>query len=333
MNSDFIAWANMGMSSARDDENCDEELGALLDRAYQWLLAGDVVNALRSLNSQLTATWAAACKGAWADRMRMQCHSHPLLKTLHRDPYTLHGWTKPRGYAGDAVLMDYLYYNQLPSHADELGSSIFPIITRAFTSMSVRYRRQLLRSLIDDTVATVPQARILSVAAGHARELDGSLVTNAAFDGEFVALDQDPLSCAEIERANQGRRVRTINLGVIDLLRRRDLDLGTFDLIYSAGLFDYLSDSLSRRLVKHLLRLLRPGGRLLIANFVPTTKDRGYMEIFMDWNLIYRNEAQMVALAQEAGATVLRSFLDPHRNVVYVEISREAATEAQYQKP
>jgi SAM-dependent methyltransferase len=247
---------------------------------------------------------------------------------LHRDPYTNYAWTKPRGYAGDAVLMDYLYYNQLPAGADDMGRSIFPVITRAFTSMSVRYRRQLLRSLIDDTVTAARQARILSVAAGHARELEGSLVANEIFDGEFVALDQDALSCAEIDRANQGRRVRTINMGVIDLLRRKDLDLGAFDLIYSAGLFDYLSDTLARRLVKHLLRLLRPGGRLLIANFVPTTRDRGYMELFMDWNLLFRDEEQLVRLAQDAGATTLRSFLDPHRNVVYVEISREEMAEA-----
>lgn len=36
---------------------------------------------------------------------------------------------------------------------------------------------------------------------------------------------------------------------------------------------------------------------MLIANFLPGVKDRGYMESFMDWHLIYRDYAHMEALA------------------------------------
>jgi extracellular factor (EF) 3-hydroxypalmitic acid methyl ester biosynthesis protein len=309
--------------SRADGRHFEEAVNTLLNGAYRHLLEGNVIDALRLLNHPLTELWSEACAGPWADSMRIQCRRHPLRAVLHRDPYTKHGWTKPRGYPGDAVLMDYLYRNELPEGVDPLGRCIFPLITRAFTSMSVRYRRQLLRSLVDDTVALVPHARILCVAAGHARELEGSLVESGVFDGEFVAVDQDALSCAEIARANPGRRVRTLQLGVADLLRRKGLELGSFNLIYSAGLFDYLSDSLARRLTKYLLRQLRPGGRLLIANFVPETKGRGYMELFMDWHLVYRGEQQMLDLTQEAGGKVLRSFLDPHRNVVYVEATLE----------
>jgi len=36
---------------------------------------------------------------------------------------------------------------------------------------------------------------------------------------------------------------------------------------------------------------------MLIPNFLTGARDTGYMEAFMDWRLIYRNHADMLALA------------------------------------
>ena len=106
-----------------------------------------------------------------------------------------------------------------------------------------------------------------------------------------------------------------------DLLARDGAEtLGRFDLIYSAGLYDYLPEPLARRLTQRLLGLLQPQGRLLIANFLPGGSGRGYMELFMDWPLIVRDADQMTALAQAAGADQVNTFVDPHRNVVYAEL-------------
>ena len=96
-------------------------------------------------------------------------------------------------------------------------------------------------------------------------------------------------------------------------------------MIYSAGLYDYLPNGLARRLTRRLLQMLRPGGRLLVANFVPGGTGRGYMELFMDWSLILRNEATMRALGEASGAGTVVSFHAPHRNVVYAELQREVA--------
>lgn len=44
----------------------------------------------------------------------------------------------------------------------------------------------------------------------------------------------------------------------------------------------------------------------------------------MDWNLILRNEAAMRQLCHEAGAEQAATFHDPHRNVVYAEMTASA---------
>ena len=306
----------------------EENTRALLDRAAAQVAAGEAVAAFRLLTPPLSALWSEARATGQAEAMRHWCQAHPLHGLLMQDPFTHRAVTKPRGYAGDAVMMDFIYDGQAPAGTSALGAGVFRATTRAGMGLSVRYRRQLLQSLIDHTVVGHERARMLSVAAGHCRELQGSLVESDGFGGEFVALDQDPLSCQEIARAHAGHAVRVVNQGVRELAGSAQGSaladaLGSFDLIYSAGLYDYLPDALARRLTRRLLSLLRPGGRLLIANFVPGGSGRGYMELFMDWTLVLRTEAQMRELAAAAGAAHASTFADPQRNVVYAELWRE----------
>lgn len=304
----------------------EENTQALLARAHQLLLAEHYLAAFRLLGPPLSALWSEARGIGRGPEMLAWCRAHPLHALVQQDPYTHRASTKPRGYAGDAVMMDYIYRNQPPEGTSTLGQGVFGATTRVSMGLSVRYRLQLLKSLIDDTVVNHEAGRILSVACGHARELEGSLVGSACFRGEVVALDQDPLSCQELARVHPASPVRVVCRGVRDLLNGPLADeLGHFDLIYSAGLFDYLPDTLARRLTTRLLHMLRPGGRLLIANFVPGGSGRGYMELFMDWTLVLRNEAAMRELASASGAEQVNTFHDPHRNVVYAELLRERA--------
>jgi len=84
------------------------------------------------------------------------------------------------------------------------------------------------------------------------------------------------------------------------------------DLVYAAGLYDYLSQPLATRLTKTMFDMLRPGGKLQVANFVPDHPEVGYMETFMQWSLIYRTESQLEDVAKEIPAPEIadkRTFL------------------------
>jgi hypothetical protein len=73
---------------------------------------------------------------------------------------------------------------------------------------------------------------------------------------------------------------------------------GQFDFVYAAGLFDYLSGPAATALTVRMFEMTRPGGLILIPNFLTGVRDSGYMEAFMDWRLIYRDHADMQALAE-----------------------------------
>ena len=295
---------------------------ALFDEVEALLLAGQPVVAFRRLAQTLNGLVGQVRDDpdAFPQLVRM-ARGHAVFKLLLQDPNTCRAFDKPRGYAGDAVMLDYYYTGVPPSETNAFGRGVFTTTTRSPMALSVVHRKTLLRSYIDDVIARKPDARILSVASGHCRELEGSLAESPAFTGEFVALDQDPQSCDEVRwrqhtlRANS--RVQVIESSVKALLGGRHADLGPFDLVYCAGLYDYLELPVAQNLTAKLGALCGPDGRLLLANFVPDGYGRAYMELFMDWHLIVRDDAEMLALAKHAGKGTVRVFRDPHENVVY----------------
>jgi extracellular factor (EF) 3-hydroxypalmitic acid methyl ester biosynthesis protein len=111
---------------------------------------------------------------------------------------------------------------------------------------------------------------------------------------------------------------------VLDLIRRGET-LGTFDFIYVLGLYDYLSDETGSRLLSRLFGMLKPGGKVWLANFTGNLWSTGFMEAVMDWWLVYRTPEQMLAF----GAAVPKEsvawrevFLDPTGNVAFLELVR-----------
>jgi hypothetical protein len=102
-------------------------------------------------------------------------------------------------------------------------------------------------------------------------------------------------------------------------------NLSDYDLVYAAGLYDYLERDVAARLTTTLFGMLRPGGRLLVANFAHGVRETAYMEAYMDWPLIYRDESDVDRFAAQIDpATIARRrlFRDAPRNVIYLELQR-----------
>jgi hypothetical protein len=269
-----------------------------------------------------------AAAGAWKALARA-CLDHPIRGILHQDPFTYRAFSKPRGYAGDAELLDYIYGVDegwpAPAGTSPVGQRIFAHHTAHGPSpRAVRARRHTLARLVDETSAAVRRPRILSVAAGHLREAGLSAAVREGRTGEFVALDQDGQSLETVERLYGRFSVVTVTAGIRRLLTGR-LALGRFDLVYSAGLYDYLPQATARRLTGVLFAMLPPGGRLLVANFVPGIRDVGYMESYMDWRLTYRTTEELrdVATAidpdQIGGADV---WTEENDNVAFLLLTK-----------
>ena len=107
------------------------------------------------------------------------------------------------------------------------------------------------------------------------------------------------------------------------ILVKQKHNFNNLDLVYAAGLYDYLSPHFATRLTKIMFDMLRPQGTLLVANFVPDHRDVGYMETFMQWNLIYCTESQLVDVAKAIPASEIaqkRTFFESNGNIIFLEL-------------
>lgn len=288
---------------------------SVLDDALRLLSHQRYCEAFRVLGGALTAELSAAEAGQRRAELVAHARAHPVFDLCQQDPFTQRAYRKPRGYAGDAVMLDYVYSGTPPAEATLVGREVFRWTTRCPTGLSIRFRRDLLRSFIDDVAARASGFRILSVASGHCREVEGSALEAEVGRGELIAVDQDESSCSLAERKYGRLGVKPLRCSVRQLLAS-DASLGDFDLIYSAGLFDYLQDDLAGALLGRLKGLLRRDGRLVVGNFIPGYFGRGYMELMMDWRLITRSPARLAELFDGAAHRV-RTFVDPLDSVGY----------------
>lgn len=281
-------------------------------------LTGVLVELLHRQRRAEPATWPAV-----VDAVRR----HSLLEQIHEDPFTRRAFTKPRGYAGDAVLIDHIYGAARPEFQQPLGRAINRYTTSSPATRAVRFRRHLLAELIDRASGEGHgHCRVLALACGHLRELELSAAVRRGDAIEVVGLDQDPDSIeVAVELARRLNCRLLAHTASIKAVIKRSIPLTDFDLVYAAGLFDYLDDKVATLLLARMLEATRPGGRVLIANFVPDIPDVGYMEACMDWFLRYRTESHLRGLLEKIPAELqgeAHTLHDPDQNIAFLVVTR-----------
>lgn len=298
---------------------------SILDPCVGAVERGEVESGLDTLNAALNglrrelapAEWRAACE---------LCRQHPMMAIVRQDPLMARAYEKPRGYAGDALTLDYHYreWAGLLDGVSPLGVRLLEWETRHPVSYAVRDRCRRVAETIDATAARAGSPRILSVASGHVREAKQSMALREGRVAEFIALDQDAESLARLGETCSGLAVTPLRAKIKDLLKDKQL-LSGFDLIYSIGMYDYLDLPTAQLVTRALFDRLNPGGRLLIGNFLTDMPAAAYGECFGDWWLILRTPDE---LSQVAGSIPkeqiarTRVVCDQWHTIAYLEIDR-----------
>jgi extracellular factor (EF) 3-hydroxypalmitic acid methyl ester biosynthesis protein len=219
---------------------------------------------------------------------------------------------KPRGYAGDSEMMRMIYSN------DYEGDSTFSKLMHKHPveqpgAEAVRNRRAYVADWIRayrHGVTGSPKNRlhILSVACGPAFELRDILdMPRKCRHMHFTLFDQDSYALLEaarvvdqVEKAlDEKLSVEYLRESVRTMLFTQQLTQrwGQYQLIYSMGLFDYLTPPVATAVLGKLYQLLLPGGQIVVGNFHPSNKSRVYMDYWLDWVLFHRTEAELLELA------------------------------------
>jgi hypothetical protein len=235
---------------------------------------------------------------------------HPLRAIMMEDPFVARCVAKPRGYAGDAELIDLIYDRTPPVEVSARGRRIFEHGTGFQCSEGVRQRRNTAEEFV--TPAFHQGKRILCLACGHFRE--GMALAGEDL-GSVHLVDQDPLSL-DVVRQRFGTSVHCHEANVFSYLRGAIGRGEQFDLIYTLGLTDYLDDRAMALLHRMAKAVLAPDGEFILANFVPGHMGIGWMEAVMEWELIYREPEDLARFAAAEGFAC-RTWLDQTGSIAW----------------
>ena len=206
---------------------------------------------------------------------------------------------KPLGYAGDYLLIDWIYTKQTaPSGRGKLFDLLFHNYEAA---RSVRNRKQyFLKKCTELSQQRKSEVDILDLGCGSCRDVLEIFQTSK--NGEnlyFHCVDNEPeaikyaTKLLSHTKAQNNVRLECANVFSIKTPQK-------YDLIWSAGLFDYLDDRLASILLKKAWRYLKDGGKIIFGNFSPRNPTRKGMELVGKWYLIHRTADDLISLCKKA---------------------------------
>ncbi len=254
---------------------------------------------------------------------------HPLLALLHQEDLMRRAYHAPAGSAGDIVRLSGMADPESatrPAEAlTELGVRLRERLMASPLAQSMMNRTAILARAIDRTADAVADgAEVLALGCGDLSEARLSAAVGAGRLRRFVALDHDFQATEMVERAYGRARVNAIHTPTYALLNGASNAFGRFDLIYSASLLERLETRAAAQALGAMYAMLKPGGRIVVANLAPTLPEAGLIEAVMNWWPIYRDYTALGDLGAEiaqthgAGAKVT---LEPGDNIHLLELT------------
>jgi len=216
------------------------------------------------------------------------------------NPETLFGFsfTKPFGYSGDFFIIEKIY--QYYVNQDERYKKWDEFLHSAGAVIAVRNRKALAIEIFEQLNEKAMGLRqdVLILGSGPVTETfeffeknpDNSLVF------EMLDMDKRAISYAKTKNRKYLNSMTFHNANVIRFTPDKN-----FDLIWSAGLFDYFKSKHFVYLLKRYYEHLKDGGEMIIGNFNVENPSRRSMEILGDWFLYHRSADELKQFAIQAG--------------------------------
>jgi len=180
---------------------------------------------------------------------------------------------------------------------------------------AVRNRAQYIKKKLESVTEKATNIRnkypvlITSIGSGPAKEIQDFLTNNeksnicefSLIDFDNIALFYSQEKLLEIKTTMKRKtKINFIQNSITGIVKEKENRLfKKQDIIYSIGLFDYLTTDIAHRLIRIFYGSLKKNGILIIGNFDPSNETKNFMEYVLEWYLIYRDPKEMCNLAKE----------------------------------
>ena len=207
-------------------------------------------------------------------------------------------FSKPFGYSGDFFIMEKIYQKYISQDEKSRKWDMYFHSMHAVDAIS--NRKDLAKKILSaqNNRLDASGKSVLILGSGPATEVHEYLSqtpeNKLSFD--LVDIDQRAIDYARNKNKAFLQNMRFLNENVIRYSPEKK-----YDLIWSAGLFDYFKDKHFVYLLKKYYEYITPGGEMIIGNFNRQNISRRCMEVYGDWYLYHRSEEELAAFAQQAG--------------------------------
>ena len=202
---------------------------------------------------------------------------------------------KPHGYAGDFEIIDRIYelYVSGISHLSKWDE----YMQNHAATEAVRNRARYFEKIVKKHAGEKQVSNVLNLASGPGRDMLRFYNNNPDTGVKFECVDQDKNAIKYAKNLCKDH-LSNIQFHVKNAVRFQSEK--EYNLIWSAGLFDYFEDDVFILMLKKLRSMVSIGGEIVIGNFSTLNPSRPYMELF-EWHLHHRSPHTLVALAKAAG--------------------------------
>ncbi|MFT3730556.1 MAG: class I SAM-dependent methyltransferase [Hyphomicrobium sp.] len=314
-------------------ENESGSSNAALDNARFEEIKARIVPRLNDLYMELEE----ACRQLEVDEVEnhKQAAQRDLLPLMMASPFFNRVYSKPLGYAGDYEMVNMMFRRERDGKTT-YGQIINDWLLSTCPAEAHRNRIFMLENMLNETAEAAAAANkevsVLNVGCGPVQELQLFFSKNE--DAHRFSFDLLDFNAETLEYAKQQIEVITDKqenppkvtyiLKTVQELLRQAIELPeatkTYDVIYCAGLFDYLSDRVCAKLVRLFYQWCKPGGRVIVTNVHSSNPVKGLMEHVLEWHLVLRNEADMERLGLDVGP--LKIYRDETGINVFLETEK-----------
>jgi len=221
-----------------------------------------------------------------------------IKDSLDKNTLIGHGFVKPYGYPGDFTIIHSIYkQNVNPDPKYQNWDSFFQNQPGA---QAVRNRKEyFLKCCKKLEESNRDEVNILILGCGPATDVAEfySLYPDSRLRFHLIDFDQHAIDFA----MKQNKQVNgSIQYFRINVLRFKPFKM--YDLIWSAGLFDYFKEKHFVYLLNKYLKYLAKDGEYVVGNFSHLNPTKRLMEVLSDWHLNHRSKYDLIRMAVEAEA-------------------------------
>jgi len=221
-----------------------------------------------------------------------------IRESLNENTLIGHGFVKPFGYPGDYSLIHNIYKEYV--NPDSRYTNWDRFFQDQAGAHAVRNRKDyFLSRCAEIDKPGEGDKRVLILGSGPATDVHEYLNDHPESNIKFDLVDFDQ-NAIDFAKAQNGQFEDVIDYIKINVLRYKPCHW--YDLIWSAGLFDYFKDKHFVYMINKYYKYLNEGGEFIIGNFSNSNPTRRLMEVLSDWYLNHRSKYDLVRMALEAEA-------------------------------